>query len=165
MKSNYIGPEYAKNLNKKKLEKLLNKKSLPKLLAELQKVFNCFIRLRDTKYDSGKPYFVCISCGVPKGLDQMNAGHFFAVGSFPALRFDEDNVHGQCIYCNQHHHGNLRIFQVNLIKKIGQDKFNILDLRAHNRSKLMQFEVEILIEQYKKKIEELKVSRTKTTEQ
>lgn len=162
MPRNFIGYLHA-GKDRKKIEKLLGKKkSAATLTAELQKIFNTYIRLRDTKYGNGKTgyseYFVCISCGKAKGLDQMNAGHFFAVGNHPALRFDEDNVHGQCVVCNYHHHGNLVRYQANLIKKIGQERFNALDLRTNNRMKLMPFELEVLIETYKNKVAELKKS-------
>lgn len=142
--------------NKKQVEKLLNKKSLSTLKGDLQKVFNQYIRLRDTIYDKGTPYFVCISCRQPKGLDQMHAGHFWPVGGHEAVRFDEDNVHGQCEYCNTFKHGNLVQYTPNIIKKIGHARFEALSYRRLNKSKMMAFEVELLIQQYKDKIEKLK---------
>jgi hypothetical protein len=155
---NYIGPKSLKvNFkNKEKIEKLLNKKTLPALKKELQTVFNTFIRLRDTQESQGKKFFVCISCGHPKELNQMNAGHYWAAGGHEAVRFDEDNVHGQCIHCNLYQHSNEKLYRVNLIKKIGQKAFDILEMRAHNKSKMFPFEVELLISEYKNKIESLK---------
>lgn len=144
--------------NKKQVEKLLKKKSLATLKGELQKVFNTYIRLRDTKYDKGTPYFICISCNQPKGLDQMNAGHFWPVGGHEAVRYDEDNVHGQCIYCNNFKAGSLVAdpYTKNLINKIGRARFDNLSSKRFNKSKLFAFEVEFLIQHYKEKIEELK---------
>ena len=66
---------------------------------ELQILVNKFIRLRDK--DKG-----CISCGQSLNT-KFDAGHFRSVGSCPELRFNEENIHGQCVYCNQHLHGNL----------------------------------------------------------
>lgn len=144
--------------NKKQVEKLLNKKSLATLKGDLQKVFNTYIRLRDTKYDKGTPYFICISCNQPKGLDQMNAGHFWPVGGHEAVRYDEDNVHGQCIHCNNFKAGSLVAdpYTKNLINKIGRERFDNLSSKRFNKSKLFAFEVEFLIQHYKEKIEELK---------
>lgn len=154
MKKNYIGP---KNLNyKKQVEKALNKKSLATLKAELQKVFNEYIRLRDTRYDKSTTYFVCISCNNPKPVTEMNAGHYWPVGGNESIRYDEDNVHGQCIYCNHFKHGNEKGYMPNLIKKIGQDRFDLLGIKRHNRSKMMAFEVELLIQEYKEKIKRLR---------
>lgn len=50
----------------------------------LKRVFHTFIKLRDK--DDG-----CISCGTKDNV-QFAAGHFWTVGSCPALRFNEDNV-------------------------------------------------------------------------
>jgi hypothetical protein len=156
---NFIGYYHA-GKDRKKIEKLLGKKkSAATLTAELQKIFNTYIRLRDTKYNKGQPYFICISCKKEKALDEMHAGHFFAVGSFPNLRFHEHNVNGQCRYCNYFKHGNPVAYQKNLILKIGQENFDKLDSAAGMRfSKRMPFELEVLIETYKQKVEELKKS-------
>lgn len=158
---NYIGPRSFKvnSKNKEKIAKLLNKKTLPMLKKELQDVFNLFIRLRDTKYDKGQSYFICISCNNPKPLDQMNAGHFHPVGGNEAVRYDEDNTHGQCIACNLHKHGNERAYEKSLIRKIGKKAFDNLEIRRHNRSKLFAFELELLIQEYKNKIDSFKNER------
>lgn len=157
MTKNFIG--FRRISNKKALEKLTKQKSLSTLLKELQDTFNLFIRLRDTIYDKGQAYFICISCQQPKGLENMHAGHFFSVGGHPATRFDEDNTWGQCDHCNFFQHGNLVPYKTNLIKKIGPERFRILELRAHNRSKLMAFEVNLLIDLYKQNIEKLRKTR------
>lgn len=152
----YIGP---RDLNyKKKVEKALKTKSISTLKGDLQKIFNTYIRLRDTKTSNGKQYFVCISCGEPKGLDQMNAGHYWPVGGHEAVRYDEDNVHGQCIYCNNFAAGGkvTMNYAGRLLKKIGKEKFEALANRRMNRSKMMAFEVNLLIDEYKEKVKKLK---------
>lgn len=154
---NFIGIKKI-GQNKKQLEKLMDKKSVATLKAELQKVFNTYIRLRDTKYDKGQAYFICISCNQPKGLDQMNAGHFWPVGGHEAVRYDEDNVHGQCVYCNNFASNGMVTmqYQTNLCKKIGKLRFDQLAQRRFNKSKLMAFELELLIKHYQEKISNLK---------
>lgn len=138
------------------MEKLLKVKSLPTLKKDLETVFNTFIRLRDTEMSQGKKFFTCISCGHPKELTEMHAGHYWPAGGHEAVRFDEDNVHGQCRHCNFYKHGNEKSYRSRLIKKIGQKAFDVLELRAHNKSKMMRFEVDLLIRTYKEKIENLK---------
>jgi NAD-dependent dihydropyrimidine dehydrogenase PreA subunit len=147
----YIGP---RTLNyKQKVDKILKKKkSLPFLKKELQEVFNKFIRYRDTQYSNGKAFFVCISCGEPKDIDLMHAGHYWPVGGNESIRYDEDNCHGQCVQCNYHKHGNEKGYRPRLIKKIGQERFNLLEIKRHNKSKLMAFEVEYLIQVYEEKV-------------
>lgn len=152
--SAYIGPKQFSQ--KKAMEKLLKVKGLSALKADLQKVFNEFIRLRDTQISQGRKFFTCISCGQPKELFEMHAGHFFPVGGHEAVRFNEDNVHGQCKYCNYFKHGNPVAYKKNLIKKIGQERFDKLEIRSQNRSNMMRFEVEYLIGVYKEKVNDLK---------
>ncbi len=117
-------------------------------VRELQKVFNTFIRLRD----KDKP---CISCNKPlKG--KYDAGHFYSTGSYPELRFNEFNVFGQCVYCNQHKRGNLIAYGLNLPDRIGNE--NILQLRKLSGTprKYTIPELKELKEYYKEKIKELK---------
>lgn len=118
------------NLNTKTLKKY-EKKTIAWLLQKAQDVFNAYIRKRDSE----DGWFTCISCNKPKPVEQMNAGHFFSAGHHTALRYHEDNVHGQCIACNQHLHGNLIMYQENLIKKIGQDRVEFLRNNCRKTSK------------------------------
>ena len=88
--------------------------TIPELTKKAQAAFNRYIRLRDR----GKP---CISCGKPLGSEpnSYDAGHYRSVGSSPHLRFDENNVHGQCKHCNCHLSGNVVAYRQGLIGRIG----------------------------------------------
>jgi hypothetical protein len=136
--------ENAKN-KKAVLESI---KSHSKWLSDLQKVFNQFIRLRD----ADKP---CISCNRPlKG--KFDAGHFFSVGAYPNLRFDEDNCHGQCVHDNQHKHGAISEYAINLPLRIGVERFESLKNRRAQPLKLSIPDIKELIEHYKLKVKRLK---------
>lgn len=116
-------------------------------LQLLQKVFNTYIRMRD----KGKP---CISCNKPI-TGKTDAGHFYSVGGYPALRFNEDNVHSQCINCNQFNHGNIHEYTINLPKRIGQERFDYL---VSIRESVMKYSIDELKEMlkiYKLKIKQL----------
>ncbi len=123
--------------------------TLPKLTAKCQAIFNEYIRLRDA---TGS-HFKCISCGQIKPIEYMNAGHFYNVGHYAGLRFDEDNVHGQCIGCNKFQHGNLIEYRDNLFMKIGAEKFEALKRKAKdykmNGYKFTRSELLEKIEHYK----------------
>ena len=127
-------------------------KSLPKLKADLQEVFNRFIRYRDL----GKP---CISCG-QFGL--LQAGHFFPVKGYDGLRYDEDNVHGECQRCNGFDDMHLLGYNENLIERIGFDRVKALKGRAAeykmNGYKFTRSELTELIKIYKQKVAELERS-------
>lgn len=122
------------------------KKSLPKLKAELQIIFNSYIRERDKE----KP---CISCGQFKTLQ---AGHFFPVNGYDSLRFNEDNVHGECAGCNCFDEGHLINYHENLIARIGKERVEQLKSMARdykmNGYKWTRSELEAMIERYKNKL-------------
>ncbi len=98
-------------------------KSVPQLIKLAEKHFNAYIRKRDSQ----DGYFVCISCNITKPITQLNAGHNYSAGQHPVVRFEEDNVFGQCIRCNCHLHGNLANYRINLIKRIGIDRVKAVD--------------------------------------
>lgn len=130
------------------------KKTLPKLKHDLQQIFNKFIRQRDLNGN----YFTCIACGETKPKEQMNAGHFYAVKGYDSLRFNEDNVHGECISCNCFNESHLIGYAINLKNKIGEERLNELhELAADykkNGYKWQRIELEELIEHYKQKIKD-----------
>ncbi len=132
-------------------------KSLPALIKKLQVIFNDYIRGRDL---AGCSHFKCISCGEIKDERFMHAGHFYNVGHYPGLRFDEDNCHGQCNHCNTFLHGNLIEYRDNLFMKIGAERFEKLKIKAgaYKRSghKFSRFELLELIKIYKQKFNELR---------
>lgn len=134
-------------------------KSLPQLKKQAQIVFNEYIRLRDS---AGCDYFKCISCGKIKPVKYMHAGHFYNVGHYDSLRYEEDNCHGQCNHCNTFLHGNLIEYRDNLFFKIGAKRFNDLKIKAglykRNGYKFTRSELTEIINLYKQKIKDLEAS-------
>lgn len=111
---------------KEKREFREKNKTLPQLTKEAQTAFNLYIRERDY-------YLACISCGqfmsdgdLLKG-SRWDAGHYRSVGSSPHLRFNEDNCHKQCVYCNQHQSGNHSAYRLGLIEKIGLERVEAIE--------------------------------------
>lgn len=80
-------------------------------MKQAQVAFNAWIRLRDA-------HLPCISCE-RFHAGAWDAGHYLTVGARPELRFDESNVHRQCVPCNQHLHGNLVLFRMGLKARLG----------------------------------------------
>jgi len=136
--------EYAKKQREKKKKKDWNKrkaeikqslKTKQDYEKELEALFNKFIRLRD----AGKP---CISCGTSLS-GKFDAGHYYPAGSYKNIRFDEMNVHGQCVHCNQHKHGNITEYTLRLPERIGKESFDQLVL---DRLKERHYTIPELIE-------------------
>lgn len=121
--------------------------SLPRLMKKAVKVFNQYIRLRDA--NSG-----CISCHSQK-VD--HASHFFSSGKYPSLRFSEDNVSGSCASCNTWMHGNLLEYRMKLLRKIGQQRMDMLESTATRNKfyKWQRFELEEIYKIYKNKVAEM----------
>lgn len=126
-------------------------------LNELQKVVNTFIRERD----KGKP---CISCDRPL-KERFDAGHFFSVGAYPNIRFNEDNIHGQCVFCNQHKHGATNEYAIRLPYRIGQERYDKLLISRNDSNKLTTEEIKEKIKYYKEKTKTLQLKRIDFFEQ
>jgi len=146
----YTKKQKAKNWKKEKKilkEKLKTKSDYEK---ELEKIFNAWIRERDKALP-------CISCNAPAGTYKPTAGHYFPAGTYKNIRFNEDNVHGQCWFnCNKNKHGNLQEYRIGLIRRIGLQKVEALERRRLEPSK---YSIPELIEMkvvYKQKLKALK---------
>lgn len=129
-----------------------NRKGLTTLLQGVKIACHTYIRERD----KGKP---CISCGTPYKSD-FDAGHYYSGGKFSQLKFNEDNIHGQCIRCNRMNEGNFDEYTVNLPGRIGKERFEELN-RLAEQSKREVFkwdreELKKIRDYYKRKLKELK---------
>lgn len=149
----------AIELNKRNKEKRARKerkeakekaKTRGQWAAEAQAAFNSFIRARD----EGKP---CISCQ-RHHQGAWDAGHYRARSVAPALRFNELNVHAQCVPCNRHKHGNLIEYRINLVKLIGAEMVEWLE-GPHDPKKYTIEELKAIKAEYSRKARELKRGR------
>lgn len=118
-------------------------KSLSQLKAIAVRHFHKYIRLRD----QDQP---CISCGK---YTTLQAGHFYSAGHHPETRFNEDNIHGQCVRCNMYLSANLIPYANNLRDKIGIKRFEklklIISLSKRNPFKWNRFFLIETITKYK----------------
>lgn len=121
---------------------------LQKLIDLAQFYVNAYVRKRDQINEYGD--FKCISCGKIKPKANCDAGHFFSKKNYASVRFDLDNIHGECDYCNGFNHDHLILYQQNLIKKIGQEKFDKLEAMAYLKNfKHDRFVIMDIIERFK----------------
>jgi len=139
----------AKQKNWKKEKKELKEKleTVQSLTKKAQTYFNAYIRARDK-------HKTCVSCDKPLG-SKFDAGHYYSAGGFGSVRFNELNVHGQCVYCNQHLHANLLNYQIGIEQRIGGEALIELHEQAHQVRKYTREELRDIIEIYKRKIKEL----------
>lgn len=119
-------------------------KSIDALIETFQKLVNAKVRQRDSK----DGYFICISCEELKPIKQMNSGHYFAKEFYKSVRFDLDNMHGQCVRCNKYLSANLIPYRSNLLLKIGEHRLRQLEQKAALKN--FKFSRDFLIEQIEK---------------
>lgn len=134
-------------------------KSVANLLKIAEKYFNLYIRLRDTdEYGCGK----CISSGQSLRIPSANAhaGHFYPK-TVSRLRFDEFNVNLQGKSDNFFKSGNQLEYRKNLIRKIGIERVEGLDLISSNKTPFKWDKIAVIsiIEEYKGKSSELKSNK------
>jgi hypothetical protein len=106
---------------------------------------NRYIRLRDHELP-------CISCG--KFANYYDAGHYISVGAHPELRYNELNIHKQCVACNHHKASNAVVYRIQLIKKIGLEAVEFLE-GPHLPAKYTIDDLKDLLGQYKEKVKAL----------
>lgn len=128
-------------------------KTIPELIKEAQHAFNAYIRERDAHQP-------CISCGAPPpDLSRLHAGrdagHYRSVGSASHLRFHEDNVHAQCVHCNQWGAGRAVDYRIGLVARLDLTRVEALE---HNNTphKWTREELIAIRDTYKAKLKEMK---------
>jgi len=104
----------------------LQKKSVSYLKKRAWKPFSIFIRKRD----KGK----CYTCGDKRHWKKQQAGHLISC-TCEELRFNEDNVHCQCVSCNIFKGGNLVEYVNKFIKEYGIGYYNALMRIKHQSNK------------------------------
>lgn len=128
------------------MPKKRKKSALTKKKEELWLYFSTFIKHRDKQR--------CFTCGVFTHSRNSHAGHFIpsSVGGV-GLRYDETNVHNQCMPCNLHKSGNWPAYRENMIALYGEEHVKALEARRHEITP--NFDYEAKTEEYKKKCQAL----------
>lgn len=92
------------------------------LITKIDRAFSRFIRKRDADPDG---FCTCVTCGERRHMSEMHAGHFVRRRHM-AVRWDELNVHPQCVYCNTFLDGNEAEYARFIIDTYGRDTFDRL---------------------------------------
>lgn len=103
--------------------------TVAQIKKRLQVKVNAYIRQRDSK----NGFFKCISCGKTLPTEKMNAGHYVPVSRCQALRYDENNINGECAGCNCFDEFHLIGYRRNLITKRGIDAVLFLERTAEEK--------------------------------
>jgi hypothetical protein len=123
----------------------MKKITLPKLEKKAWDVFSKWIRNRDADENG---YCKCISCGVVKHWKELQGGHFVKSGN-KLVKFDEHNVHAQCVRCNKYLDGNEGEYARVILQRYGESELNrLLDSKGKECKRNRQ-DFEDIIEKYK----------------
>lgn len=148
-------PYYYRAKDKDKKKSTRKKDSTSSLINRLDRIFALYIRLRDAM-PSG--YFKCISCGRILPFDKGQCGHYWSRRHM-ATRFSEDNCNCECAQCNVFSADHIALYTPNLIRKIGQSRFDELNWKHQSVKNWSDFELKEMIQFYKDKV--LKLSSEK----
>lgn len=130
------------------------KSSISKLVKKLDTIFSVFIRLRDTQDGVAK----CITCSVALPPKEMQCGHFVTRAA-AATRWSEQNTAAQCGKCNCFRGGESYLFGLEIDKKYGKGTADMLQIKRHNTFKKERIWMEMLIQEYKQKVEALLIEK------
>lgn len=87
--------------------------------------FSKYIRLKYSFESGGELFCKCYTCGNIKPILESENGHWQRRG-YKTTRFHPNDARPQCHQCNYHYQGKPEVFEINLIRDIGQDKVNEL---------------------------------------
>ena len=116
------------------------------------KAFSQYIRMKAADHTG---YAQCVTCGVNKPWQEMDAGHFIPKSRGSAIYLVEENVHVQCKGCNMCEGGKFEWYYPYMVEMYGEE--GIEELRQLSRT-TKHFTVQELLEieaEYKKKVKEL----------
>jgi hypothetical protein len=131
------------------MPKTAKKPTRSKLIKKLDVIFSQYIRLSRSDKNG---FCTCITCG-KKGHWKnggIQAGHFMSRKHY-STRWNEDNVHPQCVACNMFRAGEQYKYSIFL----GTDKANELFLQSQKIVKFANNEIEQMITEYSEKLKKL----------
>lgn len=124
-------------------------------VRRLDNVFSKYIRLRDTD-DNG--YGKCISTGRLIHYSEADAGHFISRDRY-STRWNEKNVHLQSRQANRFKSGQQFSQSISIDRLYGEGTAELLLAESRRPSKLTDFEIDVLINHYKKEVKRLAKSK------
>lgn len=116
-------------------------------IERLDRVFSQYIRKRDCPNGIGR----CITCGKIITPDTCDAGHYIS-RRITATRWNEANVHAQCIECNRFGYGKIDEYRQALIALYGVSVVAKIEQLGKTMIHLRKSDYEALTKHYKQKL-------------
>tara|TARA_Y100001937_G_C7102844_1_gene323389 strand:+ start:402 stop:866 length:465 start_codon:yes stop_codon:yes gene_type:complete len=141
MREAFGPPFFVMGLNKSKNRRVA--------LVTADQWFSRYIRLRDADKAGNCE---CVTCGTTKPYTSMDAGHFMS-RRYLSTRFHEQNVHAQCVKCNQYGAGEQYIHGIRIRQKYGDQVLEEIIQQKERLTKYSKEELMSMAREYKKKYE------------
>lgn len=117
-----------------------------KLIKKLDFVFSQYIRKKNADKNGN---CTCCTCGKVLHWKEIQAGHFMSRKHY-SIRWDERNVHPQCVACNVFRYGEQYKYSIFL----GKELADVLYLQSKEIKKYTTDELQSSIEHYGKMLKE-----------
>lgn len=115
----------AKKLTPSQQRKKDKKKASSLDRVTVWNLFSKYIRLRDSLHVNPGSTIKCVTCGSYVAIKKSQAGHFQS-RKYKNIKYDEMNVHAQCIGCNNWGGGEQDIHAQYILKHYGQEELDRL---------------------------------------
>lgn len=108
-------------------------------------------RYEGAKKRKGKWVNTCVTCGQTVLCDKANGGHFIPRACLP-FRWDEKNVHCQCVRCNLYKNGAYIEYSHWFIGQYGSDTYDryVSDYKKWQAGQIPTLKVDEIREEYDK---------------
>lgn len=126
-------------------------KSLSQLRDKLDEVYSQWIR-RSAADQNGT--VKCYTCSKVDHWKKLQCGHYISRRHISTRHF-EKNTKPQCVGCNIFNQGNGPAFAIALTREYGPTILEELEIKKNNTCKMGKFEYELLINEYKEKLNQL----------
>ena len=117
-----------------------------KLIKKLDTIFSRWVRLSN----SVNEICTCVTCGKESHWKDIQAGHFISRKHY-STRWDERNVHPQCVGCNVFKYGEQYKYSLYLGNKLSKK----LLIESRNIIKFTNAELEDMIKEYTERFNKL----------
>jgi ribosome-binding ATPase YchF (GTP1/OBG family) len=135
------------NRKVKKLKKKASRPTMKQLRDKAWRLTSKIVRTRE-------PF--CYTCGIYIPVfEKRHAGHHWSQGAHGAAKYDLRNIHTQCASDNVFKSGNQGEYAYRLRKELGDEQYEDLYQLAHTAKKWTRDELEQLIEERTKMLNEL----------
>ena len=122
------------------------KPSRKNLIKRLDTIFSKYIRLRDSDPEG---YCRCSTCGEVHHWTKIQAGHFISRKHY-ATRWDEENVHAQCVACNVFRYGEQYKFSLYIGENLSKELYD----KSRLIVKFTDVEIKEMIDDYNDRIKQ-----------